>query len=143
MNAALYLKLLLLLYRPPVDIRHLLEARVDRIIEQAEAAAVAHDVPPSILLTVAFLETHLGADPGEAGGWGSPVDRFHRHTAGTADSAARDLATSYRVCGGWLAALRRYRTGLCYREPAVGYTARTAARIIRRVHARAGIAPPL
>jgi hypothetical protein len=66
------------------------------------------------MVAVAFSETHLGCDYGEGGGWGAPVDRHHRHTAGTHLHAAAVLARGMEVCrGDELGAVRRFRTGLC------------------------------
>lgn len=117
-------------------------ARADAIAEQADAAAAHWHVPAGLLLVVGFLETHDGCDAGEGGGWGSPIDRRHRHTAGTADSTARGLAHSYAACGTWLGALHRYRVGLCNGRERVGYSAETAWRLFERVRLRAGVTAP-
>lgn len=95
--------------------RRCIEARRDRIAAQVEETARAYPrVRPSVLVAVAFSETHLGCDYGEGGGWGAPVDRHHRHTAGTHLHAAAVLARGMEVCrGDELGAVRRFRTGLC------------------------------
>ena len=100
------------------------------IADLGDAAATARGVPPAILITVAFLETHWGYDPGEYGGWGAPASRFTRHVAGTPDDAAGALHASYVVCGTWLGAISRFRSGLCV-QPAnyPGYTATYALRL--------------
>lgn len=95
--------------------RACIEARRARIAEQVEETARAYPrVRASVLVAVAFSETHLGCDYGEGGGWGAPIDRHHRHTAGTHLHAAAVLARSLEVChGDELGAVRRFRTGLC------------------------------
>ena len=95
--------------------RACIEDRHERIAAQVEETARAHPrVRASVLVAVAFSETHLGCDYGEGGGWGAPVDRAHRHTAGTHLHAAAVLARGMEVCAGdELGAVRRFRTGLC------------------------------
>lgn len=95
--------------------RACIEDRHERIAQQVEETARAYPrVRASVLVAVAFSETHLGCDYGEGGGWGAPVDRQHRHTAGTHLHAAAVLARSLEVChGDELGAVRRFRTGLC------------------------------
>lgn len=119
-----------------------IEQRHDAIVAMATDSAERFNVPVVLLMVTGFLETHLGTDDGEHGNWGSPIDRRHRHTAGTSDSAARDLAHSFQICGNWLAAVRRYRTGLCFRDASVGYTAAYSIRLAERVYHRAGIDLP-
>ena len=95
--------------------RACIEAGRLRIAQQIDETARAFpSVRPEVMVAVAFSETHLGCDAGEGGGWGAPVDRHHRHTAGTHLHAAAVLARSMQVCGGdELSAVRRFRTGLC------------------------------
>ena len=95
--------------------RACIETNLARIEQQvAEAIRTYPRVRASMLVAVAFSETHLGCDYGEGGGWGAPVDRAHRHTAGTHLHAAAVLARSLEVChGDELSAARRFRTGLC------------------------------
>jgi hypothetical protein len=95
--------------------RACIEQRRDRIARQVEETAREYPrVRASVLVAVAFSETHLGCDYGEGGGWGAPIDRHHRHTAGTHLHAAAVLARSMEVChGDELGAVRRFRTGLC------------------------------
>lgn len=140
--AHLLLTTLLALYRPPIDIRHRLESHHDRIVEQATAAAERHAVPVGVLLAVGFLETHLGQDAGEGGGWGAPIDRYHRHIAGTPDTAASALAWGFRRCRSWLGAVSHYRCGLCACRRLVGYDAPTAIRIVVRLHDQSGMPLP-
>ena len=95
--------------------RQCIEDRHDAIARQVDETARAYpSVRPEIMVAVAFSETHLGCDAGEGGGWGAPIDRHHRHTAGTHLHAAAVLARSMVVCAGdELSAVRRFRTGLC------------------------------
>jgi hypothetical protein len=95
--------------------RACIEDRHDAIARQVDETARAYPtVRPEVLVAVAFSETHLGCDRGEGGGWGAPVDRHHRHTAGTHLHAAAVLARGMEVCrGDELGAVRRFRTGLC------------------------------
>jgi len=95
--------------------RQCIEDRHDAIARQVDETVRAFpSVRPEVMVAVAFSETHLGCDRGEGGGWGAPIDRHHRHTAGTHLHAAAVLARSMVVCGGdELSAVRRFRTGLC------------------------------
>jgi hypothetical protein len=95
--------------------RRCIEDRHEMIAQQVNETSRAYPrVRPEILVAVAFSETHLGCDAHEGGGWGAPVDRHHRHTAGTHLHAAAVLARSLDVCrGDQLSAVRRFRTGLC------------------------------
>ncbi len=95
--------------------RRCIEDRHDAIARQVDETVRAFpSVRPEVMVAVAFSETHLGCDAGEGGGWGAPIDRHHRHTAGTHLHAAAVLARSMVVCGGdELSAVRRFRTGLC------------------------------
>lgn len=140
-TAAAILTIILAMYTHGIGM-HRMRAHADTIAAQAQAASDNHHVPVALLLAVCLSETHCGQDDHEGNGWGSPIDRRHRHTAGTADSAARDLAHSFEICGTWLAAMRRYRTGLCNREPRIGYTAVTAMRLAEITMQRAGIELP-
>jgi hypothetical protein len=141
-DTAAFLAMLLALYRPPQNIARCLERRHDRIIAQADAAAEAHQVPVTILLVTAFLETHIGCDRGEGDGWGAPAHASTPHVAGTADNAASSLALGFRTCHTWLSAVRNYRRGLCDREPLIGYTAAYALHVVELVSIRAGVALP-
>jgi hypothetical protein len=114
------------------------------IVEQIARASDRHGVPPAVLLVVGLLESHYGCAPGSGGCWGAPVDRAHRLTAGTPDHAAIALAHSFEVCGSWVGAVARFRCGLCRCPARVvhGYTPEYAARLIERMHRRAGLPPP-
>lgn len=125
---------------PTSPARSCLERRQTEVVQLATDAAERNNIPPSVLLVVGFSETHLGCDAGEAGGWGAPVDRHHRHTAGTPNTAAHILARSFEVCHTWEGAVSRFRSGMCrlpredYRIP---YVVRTL-RIIELLHTRTG-----
>jgi hypothetical protein len=119
-----------------------IESRRDVIIAAAEAGERDHGVPPVILLVIGFAESHLGCDVGEGGGWGAPISRTRRHTAGTPDHAARALARSYEVCGTWLGAVSRFRCGLCRCPRLRGYDPTDAMRLVDRVSTRAGTPAP-
>lgn len=99
-----------LLHTPHLQHRRCLEASRDRIVE-ALADGETIGVPAHVMLSVAYHESHVGCD-GESD-WGAPVDRFHRHTAGTPRHAIRALRRSYEVCGSWEGAVGRFRSGLC------------------------------
>lgn len=82
--------------------------------EVSEPIAPGAPVPPmELTAAVAFAETHLGCDINEGGNWGAPIDRNHRHTAGTHMSAVRVLSRGFTRCGSWDGAILRFRTGLC------------------------------
>ena len=70
-------------------------------------------MPPEMIVSVGFHETHLGCARNEGGNWGAPISPQQRHIAGTPIQAARALWRSYEVCGNWEGAARRFRTGLC------------------------------
>jgi hypothetical protein len=121
--------------------RACIEDRHDSIARQVDETARAFPtVRPEVMVAVAFSETHLGCDAGEGGGWGAPIDRHHRHTAGTHLHAAAVLARSMQVCGGdELSAVRRFRTGLCdpRRQSSSALVGRVGERYGRRVLALA------
>ena len=134
MTAAAVLAAILALY-PHTPVRACLRARAETITTRADAAALEHGVPVELLMAVGFLESRFGCDPASGGSWGSPVDRRHRGIAGGPGHTARDLATSLRVCVGPLAAVSRFRCGLCTCRPGVlvGYTPRDVLRLMARV----------
>ena len=117
--------------------RACIEDRHDAIARQVDETARAYPrVRPEVLVAVAFSETHLGCDAGEGGGWGAPIDRQHRHTAGTHLHAAAVLARGMVVCGSdELSAVRRFRTGLCdpRRQSTSAVVGRVGERYGRRV----------
>jgi hypothetical protein len=88
------------------------------------------------------METHLGTDDGEGGGWGAPIDAEHPHKAGTSDHAARILARGRKVCGSWRAALSWFRSGKCVPPEAAESYVRNGVRLIERVHRRTGTPLP-
>jgi hypothetical protein len=100
----------LLAIYPHTPARMCMERRQVEIGQQATDAAAATGVPIELLAAVGFHESHVGCDEAD---WGAPVDRFHRHIAGTPLHAARALARSYEVCGDWRGAVTRFRSGLC------------------------------
>lgn len=133
---------LLALYRPPALIRTRINARRAQIAAQAADASAATGVPVGLIEVVGMFEGHLGQDHASGGSWGSPVDRFHRRTAGGAWHMARDLAASLRACGNWPQALRRYRTGRCDAAPVRGYQVTTVLRAVRRIYTDAHLPVP-
>ncbi len=116
----------------------LMDAARDSIAQQATEAANEYEVPITVLLVVGYAETHLGTDHGSGGNWGAPIDGTHRHTAGTARSAARILRRGMDDCPEhtWRAAITRFRSGLCtlpaddYRVPYV----RRVTHLIEAMH---------
>lgn len=138
-------------HNPRVCMEHMSPA----IVESAEAANQETKVPPAILLVAAFLETHIGCDHGEGGGWGAPVSRSRRHTAGTPLHAARSLQHGMEACHNWQGGVSFFRCGRCRcpqlgyrinrhgrRERIGGYRAEDALAIVERLHAEAGIPLP-
>lgn len=114
----------------------------DHIISEATIAAQTYNVPPSVLLSVGFHETHLGTDYGEGGNWGAPIDARHRHTAGTAHSAARILARGYEYCHhSWRGAIGFFRSGICAAPRNQNYV-NSVVRTVNRLHQRTNTAPP-
>ena len=92
MVSALLAALLALLPPIPHPQRERIHLQREKIVSMATASSAHYRVPPSVLLVVGFMETHLGTDDGEGGGWGAPIDAQHPHKAGTSDHAARILA---------------------------------------------------
>ena len=109
-------------------------SRAESIASDARLAAEAHGVPAALLVSVGWFESHLGCNPRSGGSWGSPSGRSHRLRAGSAWHTARDLATSFRVCRSWPAALARYRCGLCRCTPPVGYRPRHVLALVGRLN---------
>lgn len=115
--------------------------RQSRIVEQlrevSEPIEPGAPVPPvELTAAVAFAETHLGCDLHEGGNWGAPIDRNHRHTAGTHLSAVRVLSRGFTQCGSWDGAVLRFRTGLCNpaRNGATPEVRRIGPRYLRSIH---------
>jgi hypothetical protein len=136
--AAAWLAALLLAVPVPAAERACIVARRETIAATADAAAAAHGVPVALLLSVAYLESHLGCSRGSGGCWGAPISRTRRGVAGGADRAASALALGYRRCGGTPeGAVASFRWGLC-RVPAGahGYGPADVLRFAARVAAR-------
>lgn len=142
MNADILLSALLSLYRH-INYRECIEANRFHIASVADEGEREYGVPAGLSLVTGFFETHLGCAHGEGGNWGAPIDRFHRHTAGAPMQAVRAIASSYRVCGTWIGAVGRFRSGLCrpvhaqHRE-----TATIRVSTVRRIYQRAGLPVP-
>lgn len=132
-GTATLLVTLLALYPGPQS--QCIRARTAAIVESADATAATYGVPQSILITTAFLETHVGCDRGEGGGLGAPASRRRRHVAGGWEQHGSALRLGYRRCGTWLAAVNHYRTGRCRRPGTVGYTAAYAMHVAGRLEA--------
>lgn len=146
MNDALLTALLTLVHaeRAPDRLR-CIERRRPAIVAQVAAVAASRGVPPGVLLVVGYLESHYGCDPASGGSWGSPVDRNHRLTAGTADHTGRDLQTSRGMFGSWLEALSRYRCGrrVCpLPMRGNGYSPGFAVGLVEGIYAAAGQEAP-
>jgi len=140
MVRALFLALVALFSRGPHAA--CIAGHAETTVRRAESAETNYGVPAGVLLTVGFLETHLGCANGSGGNWGAPVDRAHRHTAGTSDSAARSLQTGFRRCGTWQGALGWFRCGHCRCPRMQGYDPDFAGRLVERVYRRAQVAVP-
>jgi hypothetical protein len=138
----LLLTALLALHRPPAFHAQCIENHRSSIVEHATASANRYQIPVSLLLVTAFSETHLGCDPHEAGGWGAPIDRRHRHTAGGSDQAASSLAWGFRECHTWFGAVSFYRSGRCHAPHLIGYQPDTAMRMAEAIHERVGVSLP-
>jgi len=137
-SAAAWLAALLLAVPVPAAERRCILARREAIAASAEAAAAAHHVPVALLLSVAYLESHLGCSRGSGGCWGAPISRTRRGVAGGADRAASALALGYRRCGGTdEGAVASFRWGRCRVPPgAHGYGPADVLRLAARVAAR-------
>lgn len=120
--------------------RQCIEHNQARIVQQLRESQVpiepnAPTPPLELLAAVAFMETHLGCDAHEGGNWGAPIDKYHRHTAGTHMSAVRVLVHGYQRCGTWEGSVLRFRTGLCNpaRQSSSDVIRRIGPRYLRRV----------
>jgi len=132
----------ILAFFPRFPTRQCVIDNTEAIVQHA-VNAEQYGVPAGVFLIVGFAETHLGCDAGEGGGYGAPIDRFHRHTPGTPEHAARALAASYRVCHTWEGAISRFRSGQCHllpTDPRSGYV-RRALVLIPRAYRHAGVEP--
>lgn len=135
---ALLAALLTVLPPIPHPQRERIRDQGDAIISMAAASSARFHVPPSVLLVVAYMETHLGTDDGEGGGWGAPIDAEHPNHAGTSDHAARILARGRLVCGSWRGAMSWFRSGKCAPPPFAEKYVRNGVRLIERMHDVAG-----
>jgi len=141
-NGAELLVALLSLWRH-MRYRECIEAHRAQIVAVAEAGEREYGVPAGLSLVTGFFETHLGCAHGEGGNWGAPIDRFHRHTAGTPMHAVRAMAASYRVCGTWVGAVGRFRSGLCHPTNPLHRVAVTMrVRTTRIIYQQAGLPVP-
>lgn len=122
--------------------RERIQLQKEMIVSMATASSARYRVPPSVLLVVGFMETHLGTDDGEGGGWGAPIDAQHPHIAGTSDHAAQVLARGRKVCGSWQGAVSWFRSGKCGPPPFAETYVRNGMRLIERMHSRAGLRAP-
>jgi hypothetical protein len=114
----------------------------ETIVSMATASSGRYRVPPSVLLVVGFMETHLGTDDGEGGGWGAPIDARHPHKAGTSDDAAKVLARGRKRCGSWQGGVSWFRSGQCVPPRFAESYVRKAIWLIQRTHDRAGLPAP-
>lgn len=122
--------------------RACIERNFDSIAQVAEAAERDNAVPAAVILSVGFLETHLGCDVGEGGNWGAPISAARRHVAGTPAQAARVLERSFTVCETWNGAISRFRSGLCHIPQRMHNYPVTAMRIVRRISHDANVPLP-
>lgn len=123
--------------------------RQQEIVHAAAQVEREFGVPPAVILSVGFLESHLGCDRASGGCWGAPISPTRRTTAGTHMHAGRALATSYRVCtvngqGSWLRAISRFRCGRCggCPDPRNPYTAAYTIRVVERLHEATNLPAP-
>lgn len=114
----------------------------DSIAEVAEAAERDNGVPAAIMLSVGFLETHLGCDRNEGGNWGAPISPTRRHVAGAPRQAAVALQHGFERCGSWVGAISRFRSGRCRIPRSMASYPRTALSIMNRISTNAGVAIP-
>lgn len=126
----------------PQPQRERIQLQKEKIVSMATASSARYRVPPSVLLAVGFMETHLGTDDGEGGGWGAPIDARHPHKAGTSDTAARILARGRRECGSWQGALSWFRSGQCSPPPFAQRYVHNGMRLIERMHRRIALPAP-
>lgn len=113
--------------------RACIERNATSIVNVVESAQRENGVPPAVLLTVGFMETHLGCDVGEGGNWGAPISPQRRHVAGTPRQAAVALQHGFERCGSWLGAIARFRSGRCVIPPTMTRYPRTATWLMTRI----------
>lgn len=110
-------------------------ARHDALIAQVEASAERYQVPVGLMLSVAFVETHISCDRASYGNFGAPISRTQRHTAGNADSEASALAMGHRRCHTWEGAVSSFRCGMCVCPRNMNYVRNTMS-LTRRLYTR-------
>ncbi len=126
----------------PQPQRDRIQLQKDAIVAMATASSARYGVPPSVLLVVGFMETHLGTDDGEGGGWGAPIDAQHPNKAGTSDDAAKILGRGRKRCGSWQGAVSRFRSGQCVAPTFAKSYVRSAMRLIQHMHDRVDVPVP-
>lgn len=122
--------------------RACIQRNFESIARVAEYAERNHHVPAAIMLSVGFLETHLGCDIGEGGNWGAPISASRRHVAGTPEQAAIVLERSYQVCHTWVGAISRFRSGLCRIPEHMNHYPMNALSIMTRISTISGTSIP-
>lgn len=137
MTAQMFLVILMSLLHVRADYAACIRRNQTRIADSANRSAERFDVPVDVLLTVAYLESHLGCANGSGGCWGAPINRSHRNQAGGSDQAAAALAWGYARCGSDLGAISHFRCGLCTCRRLRGYTPAQAINLLTRIRERA------
>lgn len=112
------------------------------IAQVADAAERENGVPAAVMLSVGFLETHLGCDVGEGGNWGAPISPTRRHVAGAPRQAAVALQHGFQRCGSWLGAISRFRSGQCVIPQTMARYPRMAMSLMTRISTNAGVPIP-
>lgn len=139
--AATYLAALLALYPHALHRERIIAAR-ESIAQRLSDGETVNGVPVSVLLAVAWHESHLGFARGSGGCWGAPINAAHRLTAGTSVNAARVLARGHTYCrGSWRGAVGFFRSGVCSGGTHADYVVRVGG-LVRRLHTAIGSPPP-
>jgi len=150
---------LLSMHRSPEPLQFCMVRFAERTAVRLQEAYNQLGVPPELLLALSYNETHIGCDRNEGGGWGAPIDRLHRHTAGTYMHAARVLRNGWDYCRAvrarswmdlpghqrirvratsWMRAVAFYRCGMCECPHLVGYQPADGFRLAREIEAAVG-----
>jgi len=124
------------------DNRACIQRNARSIVNVVEAAQRENGVPPAVLLTVGFIETHLGCDIGEGGNWGAPISPQRRHVAGTPRQAAVALQHGFERCGSWMGAIARFRSGRCAIPPNMRHYPQTATWLMTRMSTMVNVPLP-
>lgn len=134
---AVVLAILLAMHRPSLPVQRCMSHHAASVERVAARAASELQVPPSVLLATARRESHWGCRGGHS--WGAPHSRSHRFGIGTPMDAARALEHSFRVCGTWIGAVGRFRSGLCrpWQHEHREYV-RAVVRDVEAIHERTG-----